>query len=64
MSTTSATSRLAALGWKATEAHRIGAAELVNGLLVHPLALASAQDRRDPLANQRQALAFEPRILR
>ena len=40
MSTTSATSRLAALGWKATEAHRIGAAELVNGLLVHPLALA------------------------
>jgi hypothetical protein len=40
MSTTSATSRLAALGWKATEAHRIGATELVNGLLVHPLALA------------------------
>lgn len=40
MSTTSATSRLAALGWKATEAHRIGAAELVDGLPVHPLALA------------------------
>ncbi|HEX2687868.1 MAG TPA: DUF4419 domain-containing protein [Kofleriaceae bacterium] len=40
MSTTSATSQLAALGWKSTEAYRIAAAELVDGLLVHPLALA------------------------
>jgi hypothetical protein len=38
--TVNAPSLLAALGWKTTEAHRIGANELVSGPLVHPLALA------------------------
>jgi len=38
---TSAAARLGALGWKSPEAHRIGAAELVDSLPVHPLVLAA-----------------------
>jgi hypothetical protein len=38
--TVSAASQLEALGWKTSEAHRVGASEVVAGPLVHPLALA------------------------
>lgn len=36
----SAGAQVAALGWKTTEAHRLGSSEIVQGALVHPLALA------------------------